>query len=73
MRPNDPELGVGPKVDLFRTRRREIVVAALSFSGFLAAGWCSTLVKEITAEKRSSTAAASRPADASLTAAQARR
>ncbi len=73
MRPNDPESVVGPKVDLFRSRRREIVIALLSFSGFLAAGWCSTWAKEKTAEKRSSAAATSRPAATSTIAAQARR
>lgn len=36
--------------DLLGSRKREIVCAILAFSGFLAACYCSSIVKEMTAD-----------------------
>lgn len=65
--PNGTSEPNGRQIDLLGTRKREIACAILAFSGFLAACYCSSIVKEKTAETN---AATSKPAAVVVSAAQ---
>lgn len=63
---------VGTKIDLFRTRRREVALAVLAFSGFLAACWCSAIAKGWASDVKIPAAQTTQPVSDGLTAVRGR-